>query len=94
MMVMLENDTLYLAHVYDGFLSLVDVSNKSNPILLGTKITSNSFTHNIWPSDDGGVVYTTDELPDSYVTSYDISDPTNIIELDRVQSSPGANVIP
>ena len=89
-----RNDTLYLAHVYDGFLSLVDVSNKSNPILLGTKITSNSFTHNIWPSDDGGVVYTTDELPDSYVTSYDISDPTNIIELDRVQSSPGANVIP
>lgn len=89
-----RNDTLYLAHVYDGFLSLVDVSNKSNPLLLGTKITSNAFTHNIWPSDDGGVVYTTDELPDSYVTSYDISDPTNIIELDRVQSSPGANVIP
>ena len=89
-----RNDTLYLAHVFDGFLSLVDVSDKSNPLLLGTKITSNSFTHNIWPSDDGGVVYTTDELPNSYVTSYDISDPSNIVELDRVQSSPGADVIP
>ena len=89
-----RNDTLYLAHVNDGFLSLVDISDKSNPILLGTKITSNSFTHNIWPSDDGQVVYTTDELPNSFVTSYDITDPTNIVELDRIQSSPGADVIP
>jgi len=89
-----RNDTLYLAHVNDGFLSIVDVSDKSNPILLGTQITSNSFTHNIWPSDDGQVVYTTDELPNSFVTSYDITDPTNIVELDRVQSSPGADVIP
>ncbi|MDO7614164.1 MAG: choice-of-anchor B family protein, partial [Crocinitomicaceae bacterium] len=89
-----RNDTLYLAHVNDGFFSIVDVSDKSNPILLGTQITSNSFTHNIWPSDDGQVVYTTDELPNSFVTSYDITDPTNIVELDRVQSSPGADVIP
>ena len=89
-----RNDTLYLAHVYDGFMSLVDVSDKANPQLLGTKITSNSFTHNIWASDDGQVVYTTDELPNSFVTSYDITDPTNIVELDRVQSSPGADVIP
>ena len=89
-----RNDTLYLAHVNDGFLSIVDISDKSNPILLGTKITSNSFTHNIWPSDDGQVVYTTDELPNSFVTSYDITDPTNIVELDRIQSSPGADVIP
>lgn len=89
-----RNDTLYLAHVNDGFLSIVDISDKSNPVLLGTKITSNSFTHNIWPSDDGQVVYTTDELPNSFVTSYDITDPTNIVELDRVQSSPGADVIP
>ena len=89
-----RNDTLYLAHVNDGFLSIVDISDKSNPVLLGTKITSNSFTHNIWPSDDGQVVYTTDELPNSFVTSYDITDPTNIVELDRIQSSPGADVIP
>ena len=87
-------DTLYLAHVNDGFLSIVDISDRSNPQLLGTKITPDSFTHNIWPSDNREVVYTTDELPDSFIAAYDITDVNNIIELDRVQSSPGQNVIP
>ena len=87
-------DTLYLAHVSDGFLSIVDIADRSNPQLLGTKITPDSFTHNIWPSDNREVVYTTDELPDSFIASYDITDMDNITELDRVQSSPGQNVIP
>ncbi len=87
-------DTLYLAHVNDGFLSIVDISDRSNPQLLGTKITPGSFTHNIWPSDNREVVFTTDELPDAFIASYDITDLDNIIELDRVQSSPGQNVIP
>lgn len=87
-------DTLYLAHVNDGFLSIVDITDPSSPQLMGTKTTVDSFTHNIWPSDDRQVVYTTDEVPDAFVASYDISDVNNIIELDRVQSSPGENVIP
>ena len=87
-------DTLYLAHVNDGFLSIVDISDRSNPQLLGTKITPGSFTHNIWPSDNREVVFTTDELPGAFIASYDITDLDNIIELDRVQSSPGQNVIP
>lgn len=87
-------DTLYLAHVNDGFLSIVDIADRSNPQLLGTKITPDSFTHNIWPSDNREVVYTTDELPDAFIAAYDITDVDNIIELDRVQSSPGQNVIP
>ena len=87
-------DTLYLAHVNDGFLSIVDITDRSNPQLLGTKITPDSFTHNIWPSDNREVVYTTDELPDAFIAAYDITDVDNITELDRVQSSPGQNVIP
>ena len=87
-------DTLYLAHINDGFLSIVDISDRSNPQLLGTKITPDSFTHNIWPSDNREVVFTTDELPNAFIAAYDITDLDNITELDRVQSSPGQNVIP
>ncbi len=87
-------DTMYLAHISDGIISIVDVSDRSNPVLLGTQTTPSSFAHNIWPSADGQYVYTTDELPFSYVTSFDVSDPTNIIELDRIQSSPGTGTIP
>lgn len=90
----IRNDTMYLAHINNGFLSLVDISNLGSPIVLGTKNTPNIFAHNIWPSDNGQFVYTTDEVSGAYVTAYDISDPSNIIEVDRVQSSPGAGVIP
>ena len=89
-----RNDTMFLAHISDGFVSLVDVSDKANPILLGTKNTPNNFSHNIWPSDNGQSVFTTDEVSGAYIAAYDITNPENIIEIDRVQNSPGEGVIP
>ncbi len=87
-------DTMYLAHINDGFISIVDISDRSNPVLMGTKNTPSNFAHNIWVSADGQYAYTTDELPYSYITAYDISDPANIVEVDRIQSSPGVGTIP
>ena len=89
-----RNDTMYLSHVYDGFLSIVDVSNKAIPQLLGTKTTPSSFTHNSWPSANGQFVFTTDEVSGAFIAAYDISDPTNIVEVDRIQNSPGSGVLP
>ncbi|MFT5780117.1 MAG: hypothetical protein ACI837_003078, partial [Crocinitomicaceae bacterium] len=89
----LEN-TMYLAHISEGLISVVDITDRANPILLGTKTTPNNFAHNVWATDDGQFVFTTDELPFSYIAAYDVSDPLNIIEVDRIQSSPGAGVIP
>jgi choice-of-anchor B domain-containing protein len=89
-----RNDTMYLSHVYDGFLSIVDVSNKAIPQLLGTKTTPSSFTHNSWPSANGQFVFTTDEVSGAFIAAYDISDPTNIFEVDRIQNSPGSGVLP
>lgn len=87
-------DTMYLAHISDGFISIVDISDRSNPILLGTKTTHNTFSHNIWVSPDRNYAFTTDEVSGAFVGSYDISDPANIVELDLVQNSPGLGVIP
>lgn len=89
-----RGDTLYQAHINDGFFTLYDISNKSNPIYLGQQITPGVFAHNIWFSDDGNYVYTTDEITNGYIGEFDISDPLNIVETDRIQSSPGMNVIP
>ncbi|MDX1652952.1 MAG: choice-of-anchor B family protein [Brumimicrobium sp.] len=89
-----RNDTMYLAHIYDGFISIVDVTDKSNPVLLGTKETPSSFAHNVWLSQDGNYVFTTDEVTNAYLTAYDVSDPSNIVEVDRIQSSPGMGVVP
>ncbi len=89
-----QNDTMYLGHIYEGIISVVDVTDRSNPVLLGTKTTPSNFAHNIWASDDGQFVYTTDEVSGAFIGAYDVSDPANIVEVDRVQSSPGAGVIP
>lgn len=89
-----RNDTMFLAHINDGFFSLVNVADKANPVLIGTHHTPNNFTHNIWPSQDGNYVFTTDEVSGAYITSYSIQNSTAIEEVDRTQHSPGTGVIP
>jgi choice-of-anchor B domain-containing protein len=89
-----QNDTMYLGHIGEGFMSIVDVTDKSNPVLLGTQSTPSTFTHNVWASNAGDFAFTTDEISGGYIGAFDISNPTNIVEVDRVQSSPGSGVIP
>ncbi|MEO8088386.1 MAG: choice-of-anchor B family protein, partial [Bacteroidota bacterium] len=88
-----ENDTAYFGHIYDGYVSIVDVSDKSNPVLLATQQTPNAFTHNIWLSDNHKTMFTTDETTNSFLAAYDISDLTNITELSRFQTDPGSGTI-
>ncbi|MBK7945971.1 MAG: choice-of-anchor B family protein [Flavobacteriales bacterium] len=89
-----RGDTLYAAHIYDGFFSMVDVSNPASPVLLGTRTTPNLFTHNTWLDDSGHYLFTTDERTNSYVGAYDVSDPTDITEVDRLRSDNGSGAIP
>jgi choice-of-anchor B domain-containing protein len=82
-----RNDVMYTAEIYTGRFAIVDVSNKANPVVLATQSTPNNFTHNVWLSDDGNTLYTTDETNGAGVAAYDISDPTDITFLDIVYSS-------
>lgn len=88
-----RNDVLYSGHIYDGYFSVFDVSNKSNPVLLATQNTPTNFTHNTWLNDAGTVLFTTDENSSSYLASYDITDLNNIRELDRIQITPGSGSV-
>ncbi|HNQ12570.1 MAG TPA: choice-of-anchor B family protein [Bacteroidia bacterium] len=88
-----RNDTLYGGYIYAGYFSVTDVTNKSNPVTVVTQNTPNNFTHNTWLNDAGNVLMTTDEVNDSYLAAYDISDINNIKELDRIQVNPGTNSI-
>lgn len=89
-----RNDTMYLAHIYDGFFSLVDVTSHAAPQLIASHPTPNLFAHNIWPSTTGQYVFTTDEVSGAYIAVYDISNTNAIVEVERIQNSPGAGVIP
>jgi len=92
-----QNDTGYFSHINDGFFSIVDLDGLGTLGLtdvIGSLPTSSVFTHNCWTSDDGQVLFTTDEKENGFIDSYDISDPSSPILLDQIQSSPGNNIIP
>ena len=83
-----DNDRLYSGHIYAGMFSVVDMSNKNNPVLLASQPTPGAFTHNTWVS--GNTVFATDEMSNSYLTAYDISNLNNITLLDKIQSNAGS----
>jgi choice-of-anchor B domain-containing protein len=88
-----RGDTLWASEIYDGQLEILNVADPMNPVSLGSVNTPSHFTHNAWPTHDNHYVFTTDEVPGSFLTSYDVSDLSNITELDRVQSEEGTDVI-
>ena len=88
-----DNDTLYAAHILSGYMSIVDVHNKANPVLLGAVKTPAAFTHNTWILKDRKHVLTTDETGPSFLTSYDVSNPDDPKELDRFTPTPGSGSI-
>lgn len=73
-----RGDTLYTSQINAGYLTLIDVSDKTMPVELGSVETTLSFTHNAWLSDDGKYVFTTDEKANGKVDAYNIEDAGNI----------------
>ncbi|MBC7776074.1 MAG: choice-of-anchor B family protein, partial [Phycisphaerae bacterium] len=86
-----DSDMMYSAHITSGNVSIVDMTNKNNPNTLATFTTPHAFTHNTWLN--GNYLFTTDEVSSAFLTAYDISDLSDIMELDRIQSNPGSGVI-
>ncbi len=74
---------LYSSEIFEGVLSIFDINDLNNVQLLATQQTPFDFTHNAWLSDDSNVVFTTDEVGDAPVGVYDISDLSDIRELDQ-----------
>ncbi len=91
-----RDSILYSAEIYGGDASIYDVHDPQNVLLIGRVKTPHEFTHNAWLSDSSHYMFTTDERANSYVTSYDIQDPGNIIELDRFRQAAveGSGAIP
>ena len=70
-----RGDTLHVAEASAGTFSIWDVSDKQAPALLARQPIPNAgYVHNIWPSDDGRYVVTTEETQGKTVKVWDISD--------------------
>ncbi len=88
-----NNGMVYGSHIFAGYFSIIDFTNKANPVVTATQTTPNAFTHNTWLSTDGNYLFSTDEKSNSYLAAYDISDPTDIVEMDRIRTTPGSGSI-
>jgi choice-of-anchor B domain-containing protein len=94
--VYVVNNHMYASEIYVGDMTIYDVSDKENIQALGATGTPFSFTHNIWVNEDETVAFTTDEVADAPVAAYDITDFSEIEELDQYRpvGTVGLGVIP
>lgn len=81
--VWVNDNKAFCSEIYAGEFSIYDVADKNNTQLLGDQVTAGQFTHNTWGTPDNNILLTTDEVANATVGSYDVSDPSNIIELDQ-----------
>ena len=91
---MVKGDTLFLANASNSIFSIWDVSNPSSPVLLAQKQTVGYYSHNIWSSNDGNYVYTTEEDNGGFLSEFKITDFNNIELTDKIQAEPGNNIMP
>ncbi|MBI3502217.1 MAG: choice-of-anchor B family protein [Bacteroidetes bacterium] len=88
-----QNDTMYAGHIWAGTVEIVDMKNPSNGIPLASFSTPGNFTHNTWLSSNGKTCFTTDEINGGYLASFDVSNFSNITQLDTFRTDPGSGVI-
>jgi|TARA_Y100000034_G_scaffold20466_1_gene23418 choice-of-anchor B domain-containing protein len=74
-----RNDTVYVAEGYSHSFSIFDLSDKENPQLLArVDVPNPGYVHNIWPTDDGTHIMTTEETTGKTVKMWNIEDMENI----------------
>jgi choice-of-anchor B domain-containing protein len=88
-----DNDTLYACEVYNGYMEVINCTNKTSPQTLATVQTPLFFTHNSWPTPDKKTIFTTDEKTKSSLASYDISDLSNITLLDTIKGLSAGSIV-
>lgn len=89
-----RNDTMWTAEIYDGVISVVNVADRANPVVMASFATPSNFSHNCALSDDGRTLFTTDEVTAAWIATYDVADLTDVKEIHRVRTTPNTGSIP
>jgi choice-of-anchor B domain-containing protein len=82
-----RGDTLWGSAIYKGEFEVIDISDKTDPMLLASNPTPGGFNHNTWLSDDSKTLYAADERTDAPLAAFDVSDLGNITLLDTYLAS-------
>jgi choice-of-anchor B domain-containing protein len=76
-----RGDTLWASALTAGFY-VVNISDRSNPVTITSQPTPFNFNHNGWLSDDSKYFFTTDEIHNAPLASFEVSNISNITLLD------------
>ncbi|MEE2713469.1 MAG: hypothetical protein VX913_11905 [Planctomycetota bacterium] len=80
--VTVDGDKLYVSWLSGGF-EIHDITNPASPTLDLAHSTPTSLVHNCWPLTGGTHIVTTDEVSGGYLRVWDISNPTNVVEVSQ-----------
>ncbi|MCH7761061.1 choice-of-anchor B family protein [candidate division TA06 bacterium] len=78
--IYVRNDTCFVAYLAGG-VPILDVTDKTNPQTLAILQYPGNFTHNVWTTEDGRYLLTTDEVLNGILRIWDIQDLSNIQEV-------------
>lgn len=82
-----RNNRCYAGRIYAGECAVIDVSTPAAPTVLQSWQTPGQFTHNTWLNTaNDNYCFTTDEVSNSVLCSYDITNLANVNPLDQIQS--------
>jgi choice-of-anchor B domain-containing protein len=86
-----RGDTVYAACIIIGKMIVLDASNPADLDTVTQFFTELTKPHNSWPSEDGDYLFVTDETPGGRVTSWDITQITDPIQIDGYTADPSGD---
>jgi choice-of-anchor B domain-containing protein len=76
----IKDDTLYAANIYSpSKLSIINVTNKDNPLLITQFAYPNAVCHNVWTSENRRWLLTTDEGGSNHLKLWDAQNLNNLV---------------
>ena len=88
-----KNDTIYGASVYDGYLVMLDATNKDSIKFIREFTYPGAVTHNAWTTGDRKYLVTTDEGGSNHAKLWNITDLSNQIQVADLTPYDGASMV-
>ena len=79
-----RNDTIFAACINDGYLSILDATDKDNITLVKEFTYPQAVTHNAWVTSDGDYLVVSNEGGSNHAFIWDIRDLNNIVQLSEL----------
>ncbi len=90
---MVRNNIFYGGAIYQGEFRIYDVASAASPTLLSATGYSGAFTHNVWPTESGAHLLSTDELADGHLRIWDIGNLSSITQVASYGAGPSGSII-